>query len=69
MTTHLQKLSVGTESIETLAVWQKSVVARRVEKGLSPHHQHVTRMFPKQKDALLDGGSIYWVIKGHVECR
>lgn len=66
---HLQKLSVGTESIETLAAWQKMVVARRVKKGLSPVHEHVTRMFPKQKYALLDGGSIYWVIKGVIQCR
>ena len=66
---HLQKLSVGSESIDTLAAWQKQVVARRVKKGETPHHVHVTRMFPKQKDALLDGGSIFWVIKGLIQCR
>ena len=66
---HLQKLSVGSESIQTLKDWQKLVVRRRKAKGLSAHHQHVTRMFPKQKEALLDGGSIYWVIKGQMICR
>jgi hypothetical protein len=66
---HLQKLSVGSKSIETLANWQTGVVERRVAQGLSAHHEHVTRMFPKQKDALLSGGSIYWVIKGMVLCR
>ncbi len=69
MTIHLQKLSVGTESIATLQEWQTMVVERRVAKGLMPYHQHVTRMSPKQKDALLDGGSIYWVIKGLIQCR
>lgn len=69
MTVHLQKLSVGSESIQTLSDWQAHVVARRVEKGLSAHHVHVTRMFPKRKEALLDGGSIYWVIKGNIICR
>lgn len=69
MTVHLQKLSVGTESISTLQDWQKKVVTRRVKKGLEPYHQHVTRMFPKQKEDLLNGGSIYWVIKGLIQCR
>jgi len=69
MTIHLQKLSVGTESIETLQVWQNSVVARRVKNGEPAFHQHVTRMTPKQRDALLDGGSIYWIIKGQMQCR
>ncbi|MEP1231035.1 MAG: DUF1489 domain-containing protein [Litorimonas sp.] len=69
MTVHLQKLSVGTESISTLRDWQKHVAARRKSKGLSAHPQHVTRMSPKQKEALLDGGSIYWVIKGSILCR
>lgn len=69
MTIHLQKLSVGTESIETLRIWQKKVSARRVGAGKLAAHEHVTRMFPKQKEALLDGGSIYWVIKGLIQCR
>ncbi len=45
------------------------MVRRRKAKGEPALHQHVTRMFPKQKDALLDGGSIYWVIKGQMICR
>lgn len=69
MAIHLQKLSVGSESIQTLKDWQKTVVRRRLKKGLSPHHIHVTRMFPKRKEELLKGGSIYWVIKGLLQCR
>lgn len=66
---HLQKLSVGTESIAALQDWQDMVVSRRAARGLSAHHEHVTRMFPKQAEGLLDGGSIYWVIKGLIQCR
>ena len=69
MTIHIQKLSVGSESIQTLMDWQNHVVASRVQRGLSPHHIHVTRMFPKRREELLDGGSIYWVIKGNIICR
>ena len=69
MTVHLQKLSVGSESIQTLADWQDHVVRRRRKQGLSAHHIHVTRMFPKRREELLDGGSIYWVIKGNILCR
>lgn len=69
MTVHLQKLSVGSESIQTLADWQDYVVGRRQQQGLSAHHVHVTRMFPKRREEILDGGSIYWVIKGNILCR
>ena len=69
MTVHLQKLSVGSESIQTLADWQDHVVRRRQQQGLSAHHIHVTRMFPKRREEILDGGSIYWVIKGNILCR
>lgn len=44
-------------------------MTRRTKLGLSAHHEHVTRMFPKQKAALEAGGSIYWVIKGMILCR
>ena len=69
MTVHLQKLSVGSESIQTLMDWQAHVVANRQQRGLSAHHIHVTRMFPKRREEILDGGSIYWVIKGNILCR
>lgn len=69
MVLHLQKLSVGSESIQSLQEWQQSVVARRKEQGQPPHHVHVTRMFPKRREELLDGGSIFWVIKGMMCCR
>lgn len=60
---HLIKLSVGSQSIETLRAWQAE---RRRRFGRVFHR---TRMMPRRAEALLDGGSIYWVIKGLVRCR
>jgi len=66
---HLVKLSVGTQSVETLETWVKSRVALNKKRGFGPFHDHVTRMHPRREDELCDGGSIYWVIKGVVLCR
>ncbi len=60
---HLIKLSVGTEDVEDLAAWQSR---RRARTGRACHR---TRMTPRRRDELLDGGSIYWVIKGRILAR
>lgn len=64
-TTHLIKLSVGTETVEGLAEWQATRRAQTPD-GLP---RHITRMWPKRSDEILNGGSIFWVIKGVVLCR
>ena len=66
---HLQKLSVGTVSIESLGEWQRGLAVRRGQEGLPAYPDHITRMMPKRKELLLNGGSIYWVIKGIIQCR
>ncbi len=62
---HLVKLSVGTDDVEDLARWQAS--GRSVTADGLP--RHVTRMWPKREAEVLEGGSIYWVIKGVILCR
>ena len=64
-TTHLIKLSVGTETVEGLAAWQ----ATKRAQAPDGNPRHVTRMWPKRGDEVLNGGSIYWVIKGVILCR
>jgi hypothetical protein len=62
---HLIKLSVGTEAVEDLAAWQSS----RPGRGPDTLPRHVTRMWPKREAEIVQGGSIYWVIKGVIQCR
>jgi hypothetical protein len=62
---HLIKLSVGTENVDDLASWQGTKRAQTTD-GFP---RHVTRMWPKREEELLNGGSIYWVIKGSIQCR
>lgn len=69
MALHILKLSVGAESVADLKGWIKERVAVRKKNGESGHHIHVTRMVPKRDEEILDGGSIFWVIKGQIMCR
>jgi hypothetical protein len=60
---NLVKLCVGVRDIAHLTALQ---AARRVN---DPPLRHQTRMVPKRRDELLAGGSLYWVIQGHVLVR
>ncbi|MEL6172549.1 MAG: DUF1489 domain-containing protein [Pseudomonadota bacterium] len=62
---HLVKLSVGSKSVESLLEWQATKAAQN-DIGLP---RHVTRMWPKREAEILNGGSIFWVIQGMVQCR
>ncbi len=64
-TVNLIKLSVGSESVETLIAWQASKRAQ----GPDGMPRHITRMWPKREAEILNGGSIYWVVKGTLQCR
>lgn len=62
---HLIKLCVGIESLADLRAWR----AARAKATGEAVARHWTRMTPKRRDELLDGGSLFWVIKGVVRCR
>ncbi len=62
---HLVKLCVGAERVEDLVAWQES----REAKGPDGLPWHITRMWPKQAEEVLAGGSLYWVFKGLVLAR
>lgn len=63
MTLHLLKLAVGIEHVDQLKERQERF------KNDVGHYQHTTRMFPKRETELLDGGSMFWVMKRLVSVR
>ncbi len=70
MSLHIVKLCVGAESIEDLAQWQKGRLAEQKKAGIKkPQIFHTTFQSPKRQAELLDGGSLYWVIKGLIAVR
>ena len=66
---HLVKLSVGSESVESLQQWQSDRALERAAAGRDARPMHITRMRPKRGAELLAGGSIYWVIKRNIIAR
>ncbi|MEO1251637.1 MAG: DUF1489 domain-containing protein [Pseudomonadota bacterium] len=69
MPLHLVKLCVGAASVDDQAQWVRRRTADNKRAGRGARHDCVTRMRPRRTDELLDGGSIYWVIKGVIMTR
>jgi hypothetical protein len=69
MTLHLIKLCVGADSLDDLRQWMAARIAEARRRGAPLRHAHVTRMTPKRTADILDGGSLYWVIKGQIAAR
>ena len=63
MTVHLKKLSVGSASVDGLRALQAQRLAN-VGRLI-----HITRNRPRRVEELLNGGSIYWIIKGVMTAR
>ena len=65
MALNILKLCVGADSVEDLLQWQ----AQNRKHWPAGTAEHITRMWPKRAEEVLDGGSLYWVIKGQVLAR
>lgn len=63
MDLHIIKMCVGVEDVEHLAHLQKMRLER---EGVLAH---ITRNTPRRAEQILEGGSIYWVIKKFVRVR
>ena len=62
---HLLKLCVGAESVDDLLEWHRT----HPSPFPTGERRHVTRMWPKREAEVLNGGSLYWVVKGVILCR
>ena len=69
MPLHLIKLAVGADSLADLREWMAERMAEARRRRLPLRHAHVTRMAPKRTEQVLDGGSLYWVVKGMISAR
>ncbi|WP_068313961.1 DUF1489 family protein [Polycladidibacter hongkongensis] len=69
MVLHLVKLCVGVESADDLRARTEQRQILALAAGTSDVQVHTTRMVPKRRDEILDGGSLYWVIKGAIQVR
>jgi hypothetical protein len=69
MPLHLIKLCVGCDSVRDLEDWIKQKLKEKKKRGEKPERIHTTRMVPKRAEELIDGGSLFWVIRGEITCR
>ncbi len=69
MPLHMVKLCVGAGSIGDLQEWIDRRLKEKKRRKQPLEHIHTTRMMPTRKDEILDGGSLYWVIKGEIAAR
>jgi hypothetical protein len=64
-------MAVGIEDAAHLAAVQKRRLAEasRAKPGQAAMVPHRTRHMPRRAAEILDGGSLYWVIKGAIRAR
>jgi hypothetical protein len=69
MTVHMVKMAVGVESVAHLLELQTLRRRNAGSGGGFGELRNMTRNAPRRRDELVDGGSIYWVIKRFIRVR
>ncbi len=67
MTVHILRRAFHADSIEDLVEWQAE--RRKLSGSRKKEVRTFLRAFPTRETELIDGGSIYWIIKGHIRAR
>ncbi len=69
MTVHLVRMAVGVGSLAELAARQSRMLAGAPPGDGSGCLRYRTRNTPKRAAELVDGGSLFWIIKGYIRAR
>ena len=69
MTLNLIKLAVGVEDVHHLQELQTRRLKAAALRSKETKLFHITRNKPRRMAELIEGGSMYWVIKGFVRAR
>ncbi len=69
MTVHLLKMCVGVEDIGQLAEYHAGRLRQARRRGEPLVVRHYTRQMPRRGAEIIDGGSLYWVIRGFIRVR
>jgi len=69
MTVHLLKLCVGVDTVQDLKDWQVERLKTLARSGKTSELCHRTLQTPRRRAEILDGGALYWVIKGFIVVR
>lgn len=69
MTVHLVKLCVGIDSVLQLETFQRQRREQSRQAGAEALNRHFTRNTPRRATEVLDGGSLYWVIRRQIRVR
>ena len=69
MSVNLIKLCVGIDDVDHLIRAHQSRLARARSAGEPEVLRHVTRNMPRRAKEVLDGGSLYWVIRRVIAVR
>jgi hypothetical protein len=69
MTVHILRRAFRVDDLDELKRAQKARMDAERASGRPRRLFHRLRATPKRIEEILDGGSIYWVIKGYVRAR
>lgn len=69
MPLNLLKMAVGVDDIPHLASLQRRRLEQARTEGGAEELRHVTRHTPRRAAEIIDGGSIYWIVKGFIQVR